>query len=194
MRIATLALAAIFTIGFAAESHAAPPPWAPAHGYRAKVKGKKRELYYVGYSGREYDRDYGISNGRCDRQTVGAVLGGVTGGVIGSQVGDRDNRVVATIIGAAIGALIGQQIGRDMDEGDRACVGHALELGTTGRRVSWANESDGRRYELVPGDGEREGGRICRNFTINTTVGRERISKPGRACQTSPGVWDLNDR
>jgi Glycine zipper 2TM domain len=91
-------VATLLTICWMSEAYADPPPWAPAHGYRAKGKDKgKRTKYYVGYSGREYDGDYDIIRGRCDREKVGAVIGGVIGGVIGNEVANRDNRVVATI-------------------------------------------------------------------------------------------------
>jgi len=59
---------------------AAPPSWAPAHGWR-----KKNDPTYAGYSGRSWDDDYGVRSGRCDRAEVGAVLGGAAGGVIGAD-------------------------------------------------------------------------------------------------------------
>jgi surface antigen len=198
MRFATLAIVGVLTFGLTGEAFADPPSWAPAHGWR-KHKGSKgsksrRERYYVGYSGREYRDDFGTSSGRCNREKVGAVIGGVIGGVVGNEVSDRDDRVVATILGAAVGALIGARIGRDMDERDRACFGHALELGPTGRRVYWTNESNGLRYELVPGDGNRGATRVCREFTLTTISGRDRLRRQGSACQASPGVWNLAAR
>ncbi|HPF25942.1 MAG TPA: glycine zipper 2TM domain-containing protein [Steroidobacteraceae bacterium] len=185
-------IAAAVSFFLVSETWADPPPWAPAHGYRNKGKGKGgRVPYYVGYSGREYDRDYDIIRGRCDREKVGAVLGGVVGGVIGNDIGGRDNRVVATILGAAAGALIGARIGRSMDNRDRACWGHALELGTTGRPVQWINETDGRRYELTPGNGTRDGDRICRDYTLVESNGQNRLRSSGTACQAGPGEWQL---
>jgi len=205
MRSIVVVLAAIASLSLAAQAFADPPPWAPAHGWRDKHDDEhehededehehERGRYYVGYSGAEYDRDFDINRGRCNREQVGAVLGGVVGGVIGNQVGNRDDRVVATIIGAAIGALVGAKIGRDMDDGDRACFGHALELGVTGRPVIWTNESNHVRYQLVPGDGSRDGGRVCRRFTLLAVDGRDRVTRKGMACQTSRGVWELARR
>jgi surface antigen len=185
-------VATLLTIGWASETYADPPPWAPAHGYRAKGKDKgKRSKYYVGYSGREYDRDFDIVRGRCDREKVGAVIGGVIGGVIGNEVASRDNRVIATVLGAAAGALIGAKIGRNMDERDRACWGQALELGTTGRRIYWVNETDGMRYEVTPGNGTRDAGRVCREYSLVEISGRDRIDSNGRACQVRPGEWQV---
>jgi hypothetical protein len=77
---------------------ATPPPWAPAHGWR-----KKHDPYYAGYSGRQYEADYGVSRGNCNRDEIGAVLGGVAGGVIGSEVGKGDNRPVAIVLGTVVG-------------------------------------------------------------------------------------------
>ena len=57
-------------------AYADPPPWAPAHGWR-----KKHDPYYTGYTGRQWDNDYGIiSAGQCNRQAIATVLGGVTNG------------------------------------------------------------------------------------------------------------------
>ncbi len=197
-----------------------PPRWAPAHGYRDKQDdhdrrdderrdgrdrdgdrdgdhdgdrhgNRRRQSYYVGYSGTEYDRDFGIPAGRCNREEVGAVLGGVVGGVVGNQVGSRDNRVVATILGATVGALIGAKIGRDMDDRDRSCFGHALEIGTGGRRVNWSNNDTGVRYALVPLDGARGGTQVCRDFQLTSSRGGIVDVRKGRACQVRPGAWEL---
>ncbi|MEZ5628509.1 MAG: hypothetical protein R3E34_13455 [Rhodocyclaceae bacterium] len=52
-----------------------PPAHAPAHGWR-----KKHDPDYIGYTGRKWERDYGILDGRCSTEAVGAVVGGVIGG------------------------------------------------------------------------------------------------------------------
>src|SRR5262250_2149048 len=51
----------------------------------------------------------------------------------------------------AVGAVLGARIGRTVDAGDRGCIGHALEMGTVGRTVIWANSATGLRYEVTPG-------------------------------------------
>jgi len=186
MRIFTLAIVVALFAGWVGEAFADPPSWAPAHGWR-----KKHDPYYVGYSGTKWEHDYDVSSGRCNREEIGAVLGGVVGGVIGSQVGSRDNRTVATIIGAAVGALLGAKIGRDMDDGDRACFGHALEIGSAGRRVVWDNPSSGVHYVLVPGAGTRSRETVCRDFTLYASREENRWSRKGRACQSDPGVWKI---
>ena len=93
-------------------------------GWRLPIRRRKRPptvgapstiRYYVGYTGRHWNDDYGIREGRCDRDRVGTVLGAVVGGAVGSAVGNDDNRLIAILAGATIGAIIGHEIGEDMD-------------------------------------------------------------------------------
>lgn len=162
-----------------------PPPHAPAHGWR-----KKHDPHYVGHSGRQWEHDYDIVSGRCNREAIATVVGGVVGGVIASRVAD-ENRAVATIIGTAVGALVGNRIGRELDEADRACLGHALEIGETGRPVVWTNRATGVRYELAPGADLERNGASCREFEIKAVAGRRKSAGSGLACQAEPGVWQI---
>ena len=170
---------------WAASALADPPAHAPAHGWR-----KKHDAHYVGHSGRQWEHDYDIVSGRCNRQEIATVVGGIVGGAIASRVAD-ENRTVATIIGITAGALIGNRIGRELDEADRSCVGHALEIGHTGRLVVWTNDSTGVRYELAPGAAHARNGAACRQFTMKAVAGRQTSSRRGLACQSQPGVWQI---
>jgi surface antigen len=169
---------------------ATPPDWAPAHGWR-----KKHDPYYAGYSGRDWDSDYGVRSGSCDRSQVGQVVGGVVGGVAGGAIGAEvakgsSQRNVAIVVGTVIGAAIGSEIGRRMDQADRSCVGHALELGEPGRSVKWTNPDTRVSYQLTPLDAEpRDDG--CRRFRL-TAHGAFGLSE-GRtvACPDASGVWTL---
>ena len=67
---------------------AAPPDHAKAHGWR-----KKNDPNYVGYTGKKWEKDYGITEGRCNTAAVGAVVGGVVGGAVGSRAGKEDRPV-----------------------------------------------------------------------------------------------------
>jgi len=164
---------------------ATPPSWAPAHGWR-----KKNDPTYAGYSGREWDHDYGVRTGRCDRTEIGAVLGGVAGAAVGAEVGKGDNRVVAMVVGTVIGAAIGAEIGRRMDKTDRHCVGHALELADAGQTVSWSNPSTRVSYQLTPLDkGANEDG--CRKFRLVATGGFGLSEGRTVACAGPDGVWNL---
>ena len=187
MRIHVSLIVSLVLAAFCTTAFADPPPHAPAHGWR-----KKHDPQYVGYSGERWDNDYEVSTGHCNREQIGAVLGGVAGGVIGSKVASPDNRLVGTIIGAAAGALLGARIGRELDDGDRGCFGHALEIAQPGGRVMWDNRATGVSYVLIPGDGRREKSGMCRNFTLEATGrGGQREKRTGRACQESRGVWKI---
>lgn len=167
---------------------AVPPPWAPAHGWR-----RKHDPYYAGYSGRQYEYDFGISHGGCNRDEIGAVLGGIAGGVIGSEVGKGDNRPVAIVLGTVIGAVIGAQIGRRMDDRDRSCVGQALELASANQVVSWSNPQTRVAYQLTPlGKNERRDDG-CRAFKL-VAKGSFGVSEGNTtACVDEGGVWRLSD-
>lgn len=171
-----------------------PPSHAPAHGYHKKhhhddddghhhkhkyKKHKHKE--YRGHSGVVYHDDYGIASGRCNRDAIGAVIGGVSGAVIGGQVADRDDRVVGMVIGGVVGAVIGHAVGERMDERDRACMGHALDLGKPGVPVVWRNGST--RYNFVPGDSAGQG---CRHVTLRVDGGKPH---PSVACPSGRGEW-----
>lgn len=186
MRHLASLLVLFVSLGWMAAAFADPPAHAPAHGWR-----KKHDPYYVGYSGHHWENDYDISDGHCNREAIGAVIGGVAGGVLGSRVGDRNgDRTVATIIGAAIGALIGAKVGRDLDEGDRRCIGHALEIARPGQPVRWDNGP--LRYELVAGEGRRSSAGLCRDFTLRVTGEDGRSRRKSRACENEPGVWKID--
>jgi surface antigen len=166
---------------------AVPPPWAPAHGWR-----RKHDPYYAGYSGRQYEYDFGISHGSCNRDDIGAVLGGIAGGVIGSEVGKGDDRPVAIVLGTVVGAVIGHEIGRRMDERDRSCVGQALELASANQVVSWSNPQTRVAYQLTPlgANARREDG--CRMFKL-VAKGTFGVSEGNTtACVDDGGVWRLS--
>lgn len=108
-----------------AAAFADPPPWAPAHGRRAKERHHglydSRGRYYEprrisrddymwrGNDGRYYCRR---SNG-----TTGLVVGAAVGGLVGYSLDRGRDRTVGTIIGMAGGALLGRAI----DRGDLRC-------------------------------------------------------------------------
>jgi surface antigen len=172
---------------WSASTLADPPAHAPAHGWR-----KKQGMHYVGRSGIQWENDFEISAGRCNREAIATVVGGVVGGVIASRVAD-DHRTVATIIGIAAGALVGNRIGEELDEADQRCVAHTLEIGESGRPVAWTNESTGVQYELSPGAERQRNGASCREFTMVAVSGRDRSVREGLACQSDAGVWQMSN-
>jgi surface antigen len=178
-RILLVLLIALPCIGLAA-----PPAWAPAHGWRSK-----NDPTYAGYSGRQWERDYGVSAGRCDRAEIGAVLGGVAGGVIGAEAGKGDARAVAIVLGTVIGAAIGAEIGRRMDQTDRSCVGHALELAGPNQTVSWTNPNTRVSYKLTPVD-DSDAAQRCRRFRLTATGGFGLSEGRTVACASGDGTWE----
>jgi surface antigen len=184
-RIFRIALMALVGLSSAA-ALADPPSHAPAHGWRAK-----HDPYYVGYSGKQWEHDYSILSGHCDHHAIATVLGSMVGAAVGAHVADDEDRTVAMIIGAAAGALIGHKIGESMDDGDRGCIGHSLEVAKTGQHVLWVNDKTGVNYDmLVGGDRDRDGSK-CREFTLIAKAGDRKSSKDGVGCESKPGVWDI---
>ena len=137
-----------------------PPPWAKAHGWR-----KKNDPDYVGYTGKKWEQDYGVVEGRCDTDKVGAVLGGVVGGVVGAKVG------------------------RALDDADRACMGHALELAGEKKTVVWTNPATGVHYELTPTRNLGDAKNPCREFTTKVSNGKLSDVVTGVACRRGAGDW-----
>ena len=163
---------------------AQPPSHAPAHGWRAK-----NDPSYAGYRGRtghEYREDFGILSGRCNRDAIGTVIGGTAGAIIGGQVAGKDDRLVGMVVGGVLGAVLGHAIGEEMDKGDWACMGHALELGKAGVPVVWGH--DGHRYHFTP-QGDAPGG--CRYATM---VMDSRKPREITACPTRDGEWKFDKR
>lgn len=188
-RCSALTLATAVLMALALPALADPPAHAPAHGWH-----KKHGEHYVGYQNREWDRDYGVVEGRCNRDEVGAAVGAVVGGAIGSQVGSGDGRVVAIIAGTILGAVIGHEIGEDLDHADRACLGHALELGSNGAPVRWTDPDRRVTWVVTPTASLRREGRDCREFRlVEDRDGRKR-STDGQACRTGDGEWQFVSR
>lgn len=184
--LAVLALAAgVLAVSAPRNAYSDPPPWAPAHGKRKKGED------YTGYNGKKWKRDYGVLDGRCNREAVGAVLGGIAGGAIGSEVGKGENRQIAIVLGTIAGAVIGAQIGRDMDETDRACIGHALELADDKRRVTWKGADGRTTYWLTPVRGFEQDGAHCREFDLRVTSGERKETRRGKACPAGNGDWRI---
>jgi surface antigen len=162
---------------------ATPPPWAPAHGWR-----QKNDPFYVGYAGHQWSEDYGVMGGRCNTDTVLAVVGATAGGVIANRTSSEENRTIATIVGAVVGGLVGNTIGEKIDKGDRACVGHALELARVGQKVRWTNPATGLAYTVRP---TRDLPDHCRQFELSA---RSFNSGPLRltGCARRGGEWELS--
>jgi surface antigen len=102
--------------------------------------------------------------------------------------GDCD-RPVAIILGTTIGAVIGAKIGEDIDNSDRACIGHALELAGERKTIVWTNESTGVMYRLTPTRNLGGGRQLCREFKTVVSSGKKRETVTGVACRRGEGEW-----
>jgi surface antigen len=180
---AVLALLALSLV--AVPSPAQPPDHAKAHGWR-----KKNDPNYVGYTGKKWEKDYGVIEGRCNTDAVGAVVGGTIGGVIGSRA-SKEDRPVAILAGSVIGAVIGAKIGQSIDERDRACMGHALELAGEKRTVVWTNKTTGVTYRLTPTHNYQDASKPCRQFTTVVSTAQKKDSVKGVACRRGNGDWEF---
>lgn len=121
---------------------------------------------YMGYTGTDWQRDFGITRGRCDREAVAAALGTPEAASAGTPP-------VAVLAGL------------DIDGPDRSCAAQALELLRNHRTVRWQGKAG--RFSLTTGRDAVVDGRPCRMFVL-VTGGSRRL---GTACQTTPGIWEL---
>ncbi len=177
-------IAALVSVGLIAPALAEPPPWAPAHGWRAKHGHQEAEPVYVA--------PYGISQNTCYRSAVGALIGAGAGAYAGNQVGKGGGKIAATIGGGILGALVGGTIGHWMDQTDQGCVGQVLEHAQTGQAVQWTNPDNGAQYAVTPVKTyQAQGGGYCREYTAQATVAGRPQQTYGTACRQPDGSWQI---
>ena len=120
MRKTILAIAAAtMTVTIAAPAAADPPPWAPAHGKRAKDRAavyNSAGQYYqpraLGYDDAVWRGNDGRYYCRRDNGTTGLIIGGAAGALLGRELDGGRSRTLGTIVGGAAGALLGREIDR----------------------------------------------------------------------------------
>jgi len=161
------------------------------HGYRG-YGGYEGHGGYRGYGGDEWPDDYGVvRRGRCDTDSALTVFGAIAGGVIGNSTATPANRGVATVFGAIAGGIIGNVLGEAIDGGDRACIGHSLELAPLGRPVSWHNPHSHMGWRLTP---LRDVSRSCREFDLVREYGGRYGHERVVACRRERGDWEFQGR
>lgn len=101
-----------------------PPPWAPAHGRRAKEASRMYDQYGRYYEPHRLDRNDYVWRGRdgryyCrrDNGTTGLIVGAAVGALVGRSLDGGRDRTLGTILGAAGGGLLG----REIDRGNLRC-------------------------------------------------------------------------
>ena len=119
MRKTLLAIAAAALTLPAAPAFADPPPWAPAHGKRAKdraalydSRGYYAEPRVLGRNDRVWRGDDGRYSCRRDNGTTGLIVGAAAGALLGRALDGGRERTLGTILGAAGGAVLGREIDR----------------------------------------------------------------------------------
>ena len=119
MRKTLLILAAAALSLPAAPAAADPPPWAPAHGKRAKDRAAMYDSYGRYYEPRRLSRNDRVWRGddgryycRRDNGTTGLIVGAAAGALLGRALDGGRERTLGTLLGAAGGALIGREIDR----------------------------------------------------------------------------------
>jgi len=184
MQTATAVLAALW----AAASLAAASPDRDA-GYGAS---RKHAVLYVGNSGANWQRDYGVRKGHCDRVDIGTPAEPPRELPLGIQPQPIENREAATLIGGKIDALLAAPMQRELDTGDRACLAHALEIGKPGKRVVWDNVATGVHYEMVAEPAYDGIGGVCRRFKLRAAASTGKSKRQATACAKSAGLWQLS--
>ncbi len=194
-----------------AAAYADPPPWAPAHGWRAKHDhrhGQRKDKHrsheaqvYDHYDRPSYSHPVIRSEGRsfaCDRSLLtgnktllAQILGGAGGAVAGAQFGQGTGKLAATAGGALLGVLIGTEVGSSLDAADAACAQRSLEVAGTGQPVVWRNPDAGVQYTMLPTRTYEASGTYCREYTTRALVGGRTREAYGTACRQPDGSWRI---
>jgi hypothetical protein len=178
-----------FALGLAAA--VLPAAMAVAQDAASSAPAPARPGNFRGYSGNHWPSDFQVRSGHCDRKSItesprraDAV----------ASLGERRalNRTAALLVGARVSDLLPSAVGAEVDEGDRACMGQVLELGASGRWVTWDNDATGVRYAMRPDAGRDGIAGACRAFRLKATGNYEKVSRNAMACETGPGLWQLS--
>lgn len=197
------ALGACLVLPPAGPAAAEPPPWAPAHGWRAKHdrdRDRDRDRVIVVPVPTVVERDrapslpYGFGRGTCDRglisgELLGNLAGGALGGLAGSRFGEGNGKIAAVIGGTLLGTLVGGAVGRSMDPVDQACAVTALHHVPDDRRITWSRA--GTDYAVTPTRTFTSAGRTCRAYTSTAIIDGRREAAGGTACLGADGVWEI---
>jgi surface antigen len=207
-------VALLFAISTVAVSPALadPPPWAPAHGWRDKHD--RDDDNYRQERRHHRDRDdeeedapavavapppppaptqlpYGLTEGTCHRDLVGAALGGAAGGLVGSNIGKGSGRTAATIGGVIAGLFVGGSIGRSMDMADQACTGEVLEHVQDNQTVVWQGQNQSGYWVTPMRSYEAGNGSYCREYESDAVIDGRRQQTYGTACRQPDGRWQI---
>jgi hypothetical protein len=158
---------------------------------------------FVGFSGRRWSTDYGITQGHCDQTRMLLATGDARRDLVAEHEAHLRNRTVG-VIGVPGSAMLlstrTMRSGAKPDARDRACIAHVLELGSVGHEVGWTNAATRTRYLATLADEPAPPGRLrCRVLLLTAVPASPGVAPvAGRgpverfvACETGGGVWSL---
>jgi hypothetical protein len=146
---------------------------------------------FRGFSGVHWPLDFDVRKGHCDRERI--TENPRHSGAMASLGQRRElSRSAAMLVGARLPDLLPTGLGAEVDEGDRACMGQVLELGASGRWVSWDNGATGIHYEMRPDAGRDGIAGACRAFRLKASGNYHRAKRTAMACESGPGLWQLS--
>jgi surface antigen len=135
------------------------------------------------------------NDGRGGKETAGTLIGAGLGAWAGSAIGKGSGNAVAIAAGTLIGAAVGNSIGKSMDDVDRMRLREAEQRAYSapiGETIVWENPKSGNYGRVTPvREGRSTGGRYCREFQSEITVGGKRENGHGTACQEPDGSWRI---
>ena len=168
----------------------APPPWASADDYRKKFQYKTSDGQLHQFVPSDLVFAPGAGIGRCNRETLAAIVGAVAGGVVGGKQSDGSVKLLVDIGGAIVDAVVGGNLGRTMDRVDQNCVGQILEHAPTDSLVTWQDPHRGTTYNVnVSRTYQDKGGRYCREYETSAVIGGKVEMTRGTACRRHNGSW-----
>ncbi len=131
-----------------------------------------------------------ILSGCASQQQKGTIIGGVTGALVGSLIGDGRGQNIAIAVGAIAGSAIGTSIGKRFDEQDQSRIAYSMQHK---QRSSWTNSTTGHRHTVIPSPTRAPSSpnQQCREFTVDTEIGKRTETAYGTACRQKDGSWKI---
>ncbi len=131
-----------------------------------------------------------LLSGCASQQQTGTIIGGITGALIGSAIGDGSGQNVAIAAGAIAGGLIGSTVGQRFDDQDQGRIAYSMQRN---QRSSWTSSTTGHRLTVVPSStlAPSSSKQQCREFTVDTEIGKRTESAYGTACRQADGSWKI---
>ena len=132
---------------------------------------------FVGYTGKNWDNDFGVLSGECNVQAILAL----------AQNPGTENAVAKIMVETTYRNIFPNTAEALEQTIDSNCFGHTLELVPTGKSVHWKNPETGFDVYITPG-GKSD---TCRTYTGITIMNGKKNRIKGEACSIRKGVWQF---